>query len=154
MDESKKGLDENNGIFNYERLEVISGFLCHLAMTFEIVFPYLKGFHLSLAQYLPGRNAEGWKLEDDEWNAYVQDKIHDGVLSNQEAEDLLKRDCTENHPHQIKVVPLFHKCLDSLLKFFASPTPPLIVDRSLTLYLVLYGYVDAPKQGFGATIST
>ena len=30
--------------FSYKRLEQVRGFLCHLAMAYSIIFPYLKGF--------------------------------------------------------------------------------------------------------------
>ena len=41
---------------NFKYLEKIRGYLCHLAMTFNIIFPYLKGFHQTLCSYLPKRN--------------------------------------------------------------------------------------------------
>ena len=37
----------------YKRLERIRGFLCHLAMVYDPIYPYLKGFHLTLASHLP-----------------------------------------------------------------------------------------------------
>jgi hypothetical protein len=45
--------------FSYKRLEQIRGFLCHMAMTYETITPFLKGFHLALASYLPHCDAEG-----------------------------------------------------------------------------------------------
>ena len=55
---------DHNVQFSYKRLEQIRGYLCHLAMTYSVIFPYLKGFHLTLAQHLPKRNEEGLKLSD------------------------------------------------------------------------------------------
>ena len=49
-------------LLSFKRLEQVRGFLCHLAMTFEIMFPYLKGFHLTLASHLGGRDGSGRKL--------------------------------------------------------------------------------------------
>ena len=46
--------------FEYKRLERTRGFLCHLAMVYDVIFPYLKGFHLVLASHLPNRDEEGW----------------------------------------------------------------------------------------------
>ena len=51
-----------NGGFSYKLLELIRGFFYHLALVYEIFFPFLKGFHLTLAQHLPKRNEEGWNL--------------------------------------------------------------------------------------------
>jgi hypothetical protein len=61
-------LDEANGDlkhkFPYKRLEQIRGFMCHIAMTYKTITPFLKGFHLTLASYLPQRDLDGWKLSD------------------------------------------------------------------------------------------
>ena len=46
---------------NFKYLERVRGFLCHLEMTYPTLFPYLKGFHLTLCAHLPGRDKEGWK---------------------------------------------------------------------------------------------
>jgi hypothetical protein len=55
-------------------------------MTYEIVTPYLKGFHLTLAAHHPKRNSEGWKLSPREWDAYVWGKASKGKFSTDEAE--------------------------------------------------------------------
>jgi hypothetical protein len=57
------GHDEGH-TFNYKQLEQIRGFLCHMAMTYETITPFLKGLHLMLASYLLHRDEEGWKLSD------------------------------------------------------------------------------------------
>jgi len=59
-------MDNPDGTFNFKMLERIRGFLCHLAMTFEILFPYLKCFHLTLCSHLPQRDTAGWKRSDPE----------------------------------------------------------------------------------------
>ena len=46
----------NEVVFNYKRLERYRGFLYHLAMVYSIFFPFLEGFHLTLASHLPKRN--------------------------------------------------------------------------------------------------
>ena len=47
------------GQLSYKRLERVRGFLCHMAMVYDSIFPYLKGFHLTLANHLPQRDDEG-----------------------------------------------------------------------------------------------
>ena len=42
-------------------------------MVYEIIFPYLKGFHLTLASHLPCRDSEGWKLSSLEWIGHAED---------------------------------------------------------------------------------
>ena len=58
---------DGNQKVEFKRLERVRGFLCHLAMTFDVIFPYLKGFHLTLSYHLPRRLEEGWKLSDLEY---------------------------------------------------------------------------------------
>ena len=48
-----------NKVLSYKHLERVRGFICHLAMTFDILFPFLKGFHLTLASHLPKRDKQG-----------------------------------------------------------------------------------------------
>ena len=74
---------------DYKRLERIRGYLCHLAMVYEILFPFLKEFHLTLASHLQNRSDEGWKLSDQEWIQYIKSKVEEGRLLCKEADDLL-----------------------------------------------------------------
>jgi hypothetical protein len=57
--------------FSYKRLEQIRGVLCHLRMTFEVITPFLKGFHLMLCSHLSSRDDDGWKLPDCAFLAYI-----------------------------------------------------------------------------------
>jgi hypothetical protein len=45
-------------------LERETGFLNHLAMTFEVMVPFLKGFYLTLNSWRTGRDSDDWKLSD------------------------------------------------------------------------------------------
>jgi hypothetical protein len=64
--------------FSYKRLEQIRGFLCHMAMTYKIITPSLKGLHLTLASFLSQRDDEGWKLSDKEWLNQIRDAVKRG----------------------------------------------------------------------------
>ena len=44
---------------NAAQMECDVGFLVHLSRTFPAIFPYLKGFYLSLTSWRKGRNDEG-----------------------------------------------------------------------------------------------
>ena len=78
-------LDEADGDetheFLYKRLEQIRGFLCHMAMTYETITPFLKGLHLTLAAYLPQRDADGWKVSDKKWLEHIRESVADGHIS-------------------------------------------------------------------------
>lgn len=43
-------------LFQFKRLEQIRGYLCHMAMTYDLLFSFLKGFHLTLCAHLPKRD--------------------------------------------------------------------------------------------------
>ena len=144
LDAETKTLGLDNVTFDYKRLEVIRGFLCHLAMTYELLFPFLKGFHLTLLQYLPCRDEEGWKIKEVAWIAFCR---RENISLGDERIDYAP-------PTVVKPVPRFFECLQALKTFFLPTIPPIVTDRSLQIFLVLYGFADAPKSGFGASLQT
>ena len=138
---------------NFNYLERVRGFLCHLAMTFEVIFPFLKGFHLTLCSYLPKRSGEGWKIKDLEWIAFLEQEKIEGRMSEEEVDLIMKfKYDPKNRPNEISLVPRFYSCLTALTLFFESETPPIITDRSSEISLLVYGFVDASKSGFGASL--
>ena len=52
---------------NAAQMERDVGFLVRLSRTFPAMFPYLKGFYLSLNTWRKGRNDKGWKFTMGEW---------------------------------------------------------------------------------------
>ena len=81
-----KQIDENLQVhkkseLSFKELEKVRGFLCHLAMVYEIIFPYLKGFHLTLSSHLPKRDEEGWKMTDLEWIAHLESEVQKGIYT-------------------------------------------------------------------------
>jgi hypothetical protein len=80
--ECKEG--EGDPMLDYKQLEEIQGFLGHLAMTYDIVGTYLKGFHLTLASIHPQRDQEGWKVPKREWLSYLWNAREEGKLSTEE----------------------------------------------------------------------
>ena len=148
-------IKEPTRTYCYKRLEKIRGFFCHLSMVFSSFAPYLKGFHLTLAQHLPQRDDGGWKLSDSEWLGYVNAKMEEGVFSEKEG-DLLVRGM-ENEvgptaPAQVTPVKRFWECLHVLLDFMEPEIPPQILVRSKNSLLVVYGFADASGSGFGSSI--
>ena len=52
--ELHKDIHNNPNVgLEYKRLERIREFPCHLVMVYAIIFPYLKGFQLTLSNHLP-----------------------------------------------------------------------------------------------------
>jgi hypothetical protein len=72
-------------LVSYKRLKEIRGFLGHISMTYLMVTPYLKGFHLTLASHHPGQDKCGWKMLSKEWAAYLHEAVEGRKLSNDKA---------------------------------------------------------------------
>jgi hypothetical protein len=87
MGQSQKA-GEASGDANYEYsynwLEKVRGFLCNLSMTFEMMVPFLKGFHLTLAKHNTGRADDGWKLTNREWEAWLGHAVETGRMTKEE----------------------------------------------------------------------
>jgi hypothetical protein len=141
-------------------------------MTYEIVTPYLKGFHLTLAAHHPKRNSEGWKLSPREWDAYVWGKASEGKFSTDEAktfsdlghdipppEDEYSRTSQPTAypvpiepPVLVRPVARFKFDLEALDALFYGDTPTEVLLRAARVYSILYGFADASGTGFGSTI--
>jgi hypothetical protein len=68
-----KGNPDATPDVNYKRMEEVRGFLGHLAMTYNLIATYLKGFHLTLASIHPNRDKDRWKLSKRDWLDYLWD---------------------------------------------------------------------------------
>jgi hypothetical protein len=139
---------------SYKQLEIARGFLVHLSMTFEVLTPYLKGFHLTLASHLPNRDEEGWKLAHKDWMAVLNNKFQDGEISEDEYRAYTQSGATDfrNPPKMIRALPHLLQDLYALQSFFALPHPPEINVRRQDIKIILYGFGDASGSGFGRSV--
>lgn len=145
--------NDKTKLLSYKRLEQIRGFFCHLALTYSILFPYLKGFHLTLSSHLPQRGEDGWKLSDLEYIAYVETQAEKCSYSDEEKQRLLNVLPNSDLPPPKLVLPVdrFYTCLEALDLFFEPQSPPLVKVRSEKIYMAVYGFMDASGGGFGST---
>ena len=145
--------NDTNAELEFKYLERVRGYLCHLAMTYNIIFPYLKGFHLTLCSHLPNRDEEGWKVKELEWIGHLHNRLSEGKISEEEYEETISLTYdTSKAPKMIKPVQRFKSCLKALESFFAMESPPIIMERTSNVQMAVYGFVDASKSGFGASI--
>ena len=145
--------DNPDATFEFKMLERIRGFLCHLAMTYDILFPYLKGFHLTLCSHLPKRDEEGWKRSDLEWIGYLEERLDTGKICVEEFNLEMKKTFDPTlQPKRVKPVGRFFECFKALQKFFTNSAPPIVTHRSSNYQLIAYGFADASKGGFGASV--
>ena len=140
---------------SYKLLEQMRGYLCHLAMTFPIIFPYLKGFHLTLASHLDNRDSGGWKINDLELLGHMEALKEKGLVSNVEVMENKKRSGFSHirPPEKILLVPRFFLCLKALWALFDQSDPPKWSCRKRHIAFLVYGFNDASKSGLGVTKS-
>ena len=117
-------------------------------MTYPTLFPYLKGFHLTLCAHLPGRDKEGWKRMDLEQIGHNEVLREKGLIK--EADD---NTFNSRHPVEVEPVPRFFWCLKALTTFFEKDSPPSRSVRKAKFHFLVYGFVDASKSGLGSTKS-
>ena len=148
-------LAKGNDTLCFKTLEKQRGFLCHLAMVYEVIFPYLKGFHLDLCKHYPKRNEEGWKMSDLEWIGSLESRVEEGKISRKEMENLMEVQWSEwvtNRPATVTVGVMFKRCLRALHTLFKPLEPPVVHVRSKKRRVALYGFVDASGGGYGTTV--
>jgi hypothetical protein len=146
-------------------MKEVRGFLNHLAMTYNLIATYLKGFHLTLASVHPNRDKDGWKMSKKEWMSYLWDARDLGKLSLNKFSELFKSSIKTDHPvltkgqqplppppKEIMVVPHLHLDLKALEFLLGADTPAEVMLRASRVFTVLYGVADASGKGFGSTV--
>jgi hypothetical protein len=116
--------------------------------------PFFKGFHLTLASHLKGRDTEGWKMADRSWVTFIHSQMEKGRMSEGEGRAALNPPAYDPKkvPLHIKGVGRLKADVVALLDLFASVKPPLVMVRALCVYHILYGFGDASGKGFGSTM--
>jgi hypothetical protein len=166
-----------DGSLGYKRLEEESrGFVGHIFMTYLVITPYLRGLHLTLASYHPGRNDLFWKLAPSKWSTYLPAAVEDGKFSAK-VMGSIARDATEpieflepwdrencrplypkerrllpSPPKRIKAAPMLINDVRTLNVLFDSEMPSQVLLWSSQVYSIFYGFSDVSGSGFGSTI--
>ena len=135
-------------------LERKRGFLIHLARTFTYMNPYLKGFHLTMESFRPGRDEMGWKLSKRGWadvlsgemgHEITKDRLHQAIRDHKD------KFTPKDPPKRVKVVPRMLGDLRALWLLFRLRNPPLRLVRGKCVSEAIYGFGDASGKGFGAS---
>ena len=133
--------------FDHKDLERKRGFLIHLAITFASIVPYLKGIHLTLDSWRPGRGSDGWKMKDKEWKAYCASISKDGEIP-----DAALEAWTKGAPKRVKAAVRLEDDAKAIWRLFSLETPPEVPVRVRAVLVAVYGFGDASGTGFGSTI--
>jgi hypothetical protein len=125
----------STNVFYYKSLESSRGFLIYIVRRYPAFNPCLKGFHLTIDSWRPGRRSDGWKdvgeFFDDPMNHTLQQP-----------------------PSSVTGVPRLNSDLKALAALFQPLTPPRRTVRGSSVAVVLYGYADASRSGFGSSFIT
>jgi hypothetical protein len=122
--------------FTHKDLEQKRGFLVYVTRTYPSLTPFLKGIHLTLDSWRPGRDQDGWKIQA-QLSAHLDEAVP--ILSTP--------------PLHVLAVPRLEADLQALTRLMCSPIPPLRIIRSSTVMLAFYGFGDASGSGFGSTFT-
>ena len=136
-------------------LERVRGFLNHISLTYEIVVPFLRGFHNSIDSWRDNRDEEGWKVDDSntKWedvleHLVIQEKISEDVYENL----LSSKHSKEQAPKFVMPVPRLRDDLYMLDGIFSGDIPSKFPIRFSKFAVVMYGFVDASGRGLGSMV--
>ena len=136
-----------------KKLEKETGFLNHLAMTFEVVTPFLKGFYLTLNSWRSQRDDGDWKVSDKRWKGMLFARLESGDIPERELElELFGRE-EAVAPHLVTASASVANDVEALAAIFAPQTVPVVGVRSKLVITVVYGFGDASGTGLGATFT-
>jgi hypothetical protein len=133
---------------NYKELE--------RTMTFELITPFLKGFHLTIPGHLPRQDAEGWKIAERSWDAYAHQQVAEELMTEDQALEAINPPDYNDILTPKKVLPMTRlewdlKALQSIL---SAEHPPEVMICTLKVYNVIYGFREASGKGFGSTVTS
>jgi hypothetical protein len=117
----------------------IRGFLVYVTRTYIGLAPYSIGIHMTINGWRAGRDSEGWQNpkvmvkagEDDGWTSV-------GVEQTQ--------------PPTVVAVPRLADDMAAFADLCRAEEPPLRRVRCSKVASAYYGFGDASKSGFGATL--
>jgi len=128
---------------SFKPLERDRGFLVHLAMTYTVINPFLKGVHQTIDSWRPNRYQDGWKMKA---NDYL-DKL--AALESDEERNVMIDAHNIGHPSHVAPASRLTSDLKALRIFFSKEKPTKICMRARRWYQVNYGFGDASGEGFG-----
>ena len=133
-------------ILNRKQLERETGFLNHLAMTYDTTTPFLKGFYLTLNSWRPWRDDEDWKMPRGA-GADIND------YSLVDPEEAVLEDPNHEAPDTVKASPRFASDVGAFISILGGNTPPVVQLRARSIVSVVFGFGDASGTGLGSTFT-
>ena len=134
--------------FNLKEVERKVGFLVHLAMTYPLMFPFLRSLYLTMNSWRPDRDKNsGWKLSRRAYSAFLEAGRKEG--KENDASEVNKSE--KGSPELVGAVTGLYDHLKSLETLFDGEEPTLRLIRGASMWEVCYVFGDASGEGFGAS---
>jgi hypothetical protein len=124
-----------------KRLEQIRGFLMYVTCTYVGMAPYMIGFHMTIDSWRWGRDAAGWRSNDEVYWLAAEDG---GEWGGAPADGEM--------PEMVRAVPRLRHNVEALMASSESDVPSLRRVRCQKKCIAYYGFGDASGAGFGATL--
>jgi hypothetical protein len=123
-----------------KHLEQIRGYLVHIAQTYLMFEGYLIGLHMTINFWRPNRDQDGWRCSA----SFIQGMKDLGEWP----EDYN----SGKGPVTVKAVPRLTHDIQTLEELTIGEVPLLRRVQACKTGCVLYGFDDASKAAFGATV--
>jgi hypothetical protein len=116
---------------------------------------HLKGFHLALAMHLPRRKADGWKLTESEWLAYISMQVELRVM-NEEVR-VMSASSTPmtgvDPPQTVSLIQHLRDDIFSLHEFVEGKSPPEVQARRQAALEITRNTKNAPLGSDAVTFA-
>ena len=132
---------DSHGLLNHKSLERIRGFLLYVTRTYPAMVPYLKGIHLTIDSWRPGRDSDGWRLTAAELRHHLE-----------QGNDLQVLDQSKEPPVYVSPSYRLSDDIATLEKMTSCSSPHRRFVRSNLVLSACYGFGDASGSGFGSTV--
>ena len=155
--QNKIGSRDHPGPLEVKWLERIRGFLNHIAITYCIILPFLRGFHNTIDSWRDGRDVEGWKSSDVDsgWLDVLNHNLFSGKINQHEFDFLLgSRKASDQPPKYVLPAPRLFDDLEVLQSIFKEELPAKMPIRHSKTAEVYYGFYDASGRGLGSTLQS
>jgi hypothetical protein len=121
----------------HKLMEQRRGFLNHIMRVFPAMTPFLKGFHLTLDGWRPGRADDHWKLPHDAEDLDWEDSVNPQATP----------------PEYVQPAPRLADDLAALNSMFQGAVPAVRLLRPTKMEVAVYGIGDASGAGYGSAFA-
>ena len=103
------GTRDHPGLLIHKSLEKDQGFLGHVSMTYDLIIPFLRGFHNSIDGWRDDSDEEGWKSEEGSstWGKILNHYVETGKITEEEHDSLLNSQLEPSSSPKLYLIPVY-----------------------------------------------